>query len=391
MAEENRENEKPIRAKHATKRVLCAGVIVILIILIGCFLWATNTLMSRSADKRLAEIEAARAIPDSQNAAVIYNLLMESYDEGSFTTSFLDRETDSLTRNKPWLSKDYPELANWLKTHESTILALLQASKKKQCRFPINIELQAMSNRVNRLVAAKQWARLLIRSANNDIAEGRIDAGLEKHLCLIQMAKHFHQQPVMIDYLVGIAIEGLASHGMACFIIEDNPTEKHLEIIEPALPKTKNNWSKEWATVLEVERLYAKEVPGLLNRLSFWWLRSKKDKAVNNRTHKIYLRLLTGRRGNRILIALRRYKNKTGRWPRSLDQIKSSLSKETLTDPQNNGSFVYKLTDEGFKLYSKGPDNIDENGRYIQGADDRPIWPAYGTKAEKPKENTNDE
>lgn len=391
MAEENRENEKPIRAKRATKRVLCAGVIVILIILIGCFLWATNTLMSRSADKRLAEIEAARAIPDSQNAAIIYNLLMESYDKGSFSTSFLDRETDSLTRNRPWLSKDYPELANWLKTHESTISALLQASKKKQCRFPINLGPQGMSNRVNRLAATKQWALLLIRSANNDIAEGRIDTGLEKHLCLIQMAKHLNQQQVMIDYLVGIAIEALASQGMARFIIEENPTEKHLEIIEAALPQTKNNWSKEWSAVLEVERLYAKEVPGLLNRLRFWWLSSKKDTAVINRVHEIYLRLLTSRRGNRILIALRRCKNKTGRWPQSLDQIKSSLSKEILTDPHNNGSFVYKLTDDGFKLYSKGPDNIDEDGRYKQGADDRPIWPAYGTKAENTRENTNDE
>lgn len=391
MAEENRENEKPIRAKRTTKFVLCVGVIVILIVLIGCFLRAANTLMSRSADKRLAEIQAARAIPDSQNAAIIYNLLLERYDEGSFSTSFLDPETDSLTRHKPWLSKDYPELANWLKTHETTISALLQASNKKQCRFPINIEPQEMSNRVNRLAATRQWALLLIRSANNDIAEGRIDAGLEKNLCLIQMAKHFQQQPVMVDYLVGIAIEGLASHGMARFIMEDNPTEKHLEIIEPALPKTKNNWSKEWATVLEVERLYAKDVPGLLNRLSFLWLRSKKDTAVNNRIHKTYLRLLTDRRGKRILIALRRYKNKAGRWPQSLDQIKSSLSKEILTDPHNNGSFVYKLTDEGFKLYSKGPDNIDQDGRYKQGADDWPIWPAYGTKAENPRKNTNDE
>ena len=391
MAEENREKEKPIRAKHATKRVLFAGVIVILIVLIGCFLWATNTLMSRSADKRLAAIEAARAIPAPENAAIIYNLLMESYDEGSFSTGFLDRETDSLTRRKPWLSKGYPELANWLKTHESTISALLQASKKKQCRFPINLGPQGMSNRMNRLTATRQWAFLLIRSANNDIAEGRIDTGLEKHLCLIQMAKHINQQPVMVDYLVGIAIEALASHGMARFIIEDNLTEKQLEIIEAVLPQTKNNWSKEWSTILEVERLYAKEVPSLLNRLSFWWLRSKKDTAVNNRTHKIYLRLLTDRRGKRILIALRRYKNKTAHWPQSLDQIKSSLSKEILTDPHNNGSFVYKLTDEGFKLYSKGPDNIDEDGRYKQGADDWPIWPAYGTKAENPRKNTNDE
>ena len=125
-------------------------------------------------------------------------------------------------------------------------------------------------------------------------------------------------------------------------------------------------------------------MPVLLSRLRFWWLRSK-DTAGINRVHKIYLRLLTDRRGNRILIALRRYKNKTGHWPQNLNQIKSSLSKETFTDPYNNGSFVYKLTDEGFKLYSKGPDNIDEDGRYKQGADDWSIWPRQIPQSNKKK------
>jgi hypothetical protein len=82
---------------------------------------------------------------------------------------------------------------------------------------------------------------------------------------------------------------------------------------------------------------------------------------------------------------LRHYRNKNGHWPQTLDEIKSSLSEEVLTDPQNNGLFVYKLTDDGFTLYSKGKNNIDEAGSKIDGADDWPIWPRQIPQANKKK------
>jgi len=389
MAEENRENEKPIRAKRATKRVLCAGVIVILIVLIGCFLWATNTLMSRSADKRLAAIEAARAIPDSENAAVIYNQLLVDYDESSFWPRFLSAETDDLTRRQPWASKDHPELADWLKEQQSTISKLLEASKKEQCRFPISTDVPYRPDRMRRLSSMRKWAFLLVWAANNDMEEGRIEGAIDKHRCLIQMAKHLRQQPVKVDYLVAMAFEAMALQRIKRFIVQSDAREKHLDTLEAALPQTKNNWPKDSSIIFKVERLFVKKHLNVLSRLAFLWRYRNID--TFNRMHEQYLRVLTVRYGTRILIAIRRHKNKNGTWPKSLDQIKSSLSKETLTDPHNNGSFVYKLTDEGFKLYSKGPNNIDEDGKYKQGADDGPIWPAYGKKAKSTGKNTNDE
>ena len=87
------------------------------------------------------------------------------------------------------------------------------------------------------------------------------------------------------------------------------------------------------------------------------------------------------------MIALRRYKNKNGHWPESLDDMKSLAPKEIFVDPINGDSFVYKLTEENFTLYSKGKNNIDENGEYQDGADDRLIWPR---KSRKSKEKNTD-
>jgi hypothetical protein len=106
------------------------------------------------------------------------------------------------------------------------------------------------------------------------------------------------------------------------------------------------------------------------------------------------LRAIAKKRGCQIMIALRRYKNENDHWPRSLEDIKSFVPGEILIDSMNGGNFVYELTDENFRLYSKGFNNIDENGRYEshwpQDAqpDDRLIWPLWQAKRNE-KEDTD--
>ncbi len=107
--------------------------------------------------------------------------------------------------------------------------------------------------------------------------------------------------------------------------------------------------------------------------------------------HDIYFRNTAEIRGVRIMIALRRYKNKTGDWPESLDDIKSLAPAEIFVDPINGNSFVYKLTEENFTLYSKGKNNIDEDGEYQRNwpekaePDDWLIWPPASRKTKNEK------
>jgi hypothetical protein len=109
----------------------------------------------------------------------------------------------------------------------------------------------------------------------------------------------------------------------------------------------------------------------------------------------VYMTRLSQRRGLRLLIATKQYNIKNGRWPESLDAIKSSAPAQAFIDPVNNGPFIYKTTDDSFTLYSKGENNLDENGKsdkwsfQDQGPDDWLFWPAI--KYEVEKEKTNDE
>ena len=101
----------------------------------------------------------------------------------------------------------------------------------------------------------------------------------------------------------------------------------------------------------------------------------------------VYMRHLARRKACLIFISLRFYKNKNGSWPARLDKIKNFTAAENFIDPFNGGPFVYKLTEENFMLYSKGKNNIDEGGKYLNDANDWPIWPPRGSIDKKADAN----
>lgn len=479
-----------------------AAVIIALIIWVFLPDWGEWTPYKYNFDKELADINDKYAIPDEQNAATIYKTLLEDYDSNAMHPNFLDSELETLTRSEPWASKDHPEIAEWLKGQESTIAKLMQASKIEKCIFPLHVDTASLGQTMERLSAMRRWARLLIRAANNDLGEGRIDQALEMQIAVLQMAKHQYQQPTPIDLLTALAIEAIALKQFKTFLVTGDSVEERLSVVESALAEIKHDWSFDLIKILEYEKLSTKstfaryyevnpkgkirlsrdpsaemrarwkeqleanqiedkqirEVLESYVYLTYWqkkliraktilswfyipstpqkaakiidesfekyytmaepdfdWQKGPKKFSLTSmklncrfvveflanmlessyyRIHDIYLRLTAEQRGNQLIIALRRYKNKTGNWPQSLDDIKSLAPAEILVDPINGSSFVYKPTEENFALYSKGKNNIDEKGEYDYDwhenkaePDDWLIWPP---KTRKTKEENAD-
>jgi len=398
MAEEKQQNQKPKNAKRTRKRVWLAAIVGAITVLIVCLFWSRWN--SNSVDERLAAIEAARAIPDEENAATIYNQLMQDPNATlllDYRPGFLDDDSDNLTFLQPWSGKDFPELAVWIKEQQHVFDRLLEASKFDKCRFPIAIDPVQRSQPSQPYRAMRKWTFLLRRAANNDIGEGRIDDAIDKWRCLLQMSNHLRQQPLFIEYLVALAIEAVALNQTVVFLVEGNADESHLRKVETLPLHTEDDWSAVLEEILPVEELLEqkmKEKLGLLDRLKYEFnyglFGSMKDPDYNQ-IHQLSLRGVATYRGIHILVALRRYRNEHGRWPESLDDIQSQVPEEMLIDPFNSDNFVYKLTDNAFRLYSKGKNNVDEDGQYRDPQDDWPIWPPRGRKPKAKEENTNDE
>jgi len=186
------------------RRVWLTATIVPLVTIVAFVLWATGFWRDRrSADERLAEIEAARAIPDSENASMVYNELLKDPNASSILTlcpPFLEPPIFNQVRDEAWLTKDHPELAAWMKEHQYIIDRLLGAAKFEKCRFPLSIDIDDMGP-MRRAAPMRQWGYLMTFAANNDIAEGRIDAAMTKWQCLFRMGDHLAQQPLHTDRL----------------------------------------------------------------------------------------------------------------------------------------------------------------------------------------------
>jgi hypothetical protein len=377
MTEQDRDNHEQVNAGRSQKRI--RPIFIVLSVLAFClFLW--KYFIYTSPYEKIVAIEAARAIPETENAAGIYNKLL-GYDASLLEYDFQSKDAEDSTLAKPWSEKDYPELAKWFEQHQDITEELLQLSKIEQCRFPLTDFPKGLGTHGARLRVFRFWTFFLVRAANNDIAEGRMEQALKKCFCLIRIGRHNRQQPFALDFSIGITIEAMALKRMRNCILESDVTDKNLQAIETAISQPNSEWTRDMENMLAVEKLYVKILPyappesGWWFRLKAWREKGRDQQEKIDRIKEIYTRLLADRHGNQILIALRRFRNKTGKWPENLDELKSFAQAEIFIDPQNKGPFVYKLTDDGFIMYSKGPNNIDEGGTDKNGADDRAIWP----------------
>jgi len=458
-----------------------AGVVVVLIVWV--FLpedtegWRRYTF-----DEELAAMEAKYTVADEENAAKIYEQLLEAEKQEPNEPNVPD-DYYLIVQSEPWSSEDYPEIAQWIQEQQDKIETLLKAAKIENCQFPINADPVGIGYMLDRLAPMRQRARLLIYAGNNDLGEGRINDAIEKYISALRMGKHQCQQSATIEMLVGIAIEALAIKQFNRFVITGDLTEEHLSIIEEALTEIKHDWSYDLPKWLDYDKLMQKNLLGMFygvntegeirlthdiagsikrtmpkdmideftltywqrklmkaTTIMFWLYMPSSPKNVGEvidecyeryyamaepgydwqkepekpssmfklnyrymveqlsgmleesycRIHDLYLRHNANKRCGQIIVALRRYKNKEGRWPGSLEEIESLVPAEVLVDPINNGTFVYKLTDENFTLYSRGKNNIDDEGERDEesGKDDWLIWPrGKGCKSEEEDED----
>jgi len=179
---------------------LSAGAVV-LILIIWIFLPENNEgwqPYQYNFDEELKKLQTQYSIPPEENAATIYNHLMERYDANDYYIfDLVDSDSDTFDKifRNPWRSEDYPEIADSLKHIQGAIETLIKISEIKQCVFPIIDPVSQIES--GRNSAFRHWARLLVIAINNDIAEGRIDKAIQKFAAILQMARHQYQQPAL--------------------------------------------------------------------------------------------------------------------------------------------------------------------------------------------------
>ena len=315
-----------------------------------CALVVVGVLRFGSIDRQLAAMEAAEAIPDSENAAVAYL---------NFTATYSAPNRDGIER-------------------------LIEISKIDKCGFPIPRNRQQIIRSGDFLQDMRDWHRFLNSEINNNLHRDRMREATDICACIYRMARHLRSQsPSSSYYSHGLGFDAVLSLAIKRLIMKGSTTNEHLSALRSVMPPIQDTWKQDRKRLGQVEtlmdRVRLRQI-GLFKRVTRSIQRFlSKDTPSPGTFESIetrYYRQLADTRGHYVLVALRQYKNETGRWPGNLDEVRESLTDEMLTDPHNGEPFFYELTDEGFRLMSTGRNGIDEGGDYKDG-DDWLIWPDY--------------
>jgi hypothetical protein len=382
-------------------------------------------------EERLAALDAARAVPDEDNAAIIYAELLrgetalpDDSNLTAFARAYYEAFADPVSAYEsrwlheelaelelpdelidpngkprvpfgPWTSAEYPALGRWLDRHRNRIDKLREAARRPACHFPACPRPDRLNLFDVPLGVFRQNLLLLRRAADRDFGEGSTDEALARCCDLLSIGRHMIEQPAQWHLLSGIACEAAGLSHLKEFTLKGDATDPRLDMLAASCVDLENHWRAVRRDIRRVRSTFAgllKDERPLRFRLSLWYarLREGDEEAAEAHTRELYHRMLCERRALRLLIELRRVKNRTGRWPSLLVHIAPDVPDAALIDPQNNGPFVYCLAADGFRLYSAGPNGRDEGGGRGYGRDDWPIWPARGMRSEREWEDDDD-
>ena len=145
MAEEKSTNTND---KARDKRSKKYFLLIVSILIIGTFIFLLcRSLFYKSAEEQLAAIEASRTIPDSENAAVYYNIFLTD----SNNTAILEELFNSYAQASyylPWQSNSNPEASAILIKYHLFFERFIEISKIPDARFSFDFY-DFLNNRIS--------------------------------------------------------------------------------------------------------------------------------------------------------------------------------------------------------------------------------------------------
>lgn len=269
-----------ILPKKHRKYFWLTAIFALIALTVWVFLPEDNTGWKQyTCQKEIEALNEKYKIQDDQNAAIEYNKILCDYEEDDLTFDFksYDYEIDSkfaqlleeselavdfkrievedMMMSKPWKSEEHPELAAWLAKHEETIKILSSATSYENCFFSFQQGPDIMLDVLPRASKFRSCTKLLRLAIQNDIAEGRRAAALDKFRVMIGMANHMYQPSSLIEVLVSISIDTQVYNLLRELAMDSDLTDSDIKTIEDILSARKYDWQKVWPIILDIEKM----------------------------------------------------------------------------------------------------------------------------------------
>ena len=325
---------------------------------------------------------------------------------------------------REWVNRDgwrfgdpVPEdVAQWVAENAEALEMATRAAQMSNCWFPLKRDATGNSLDLGDMDAMRALAKLCYARARVAAAEHDLHAFAESVETMDHIGRHAFQTPLLITHLVGVACLSLSQDAvLAPYAWPDVSAEDRaayarrvVACLEPP-PTLAESFAVEqescvWMVVQEQQRnpglsivAPAARVAGELEQrfaplrtiaaqppvqqadpnnslrrdieaatsTGASWINPPRvfaDLLVPSllRTIDLHIFMIVTQRGGRTVVELFKIRDETGEFPDSLDAIAGEFK----IDPYTGQPFIYRLTDDGFTLYSAGLDRDDDGGTH---------------------------
>lgn len=153
---------------------------------------------------------------------------------------------------QPWVEKDFPELAQWLRDNEKPVDTIVKGAMRPDYYSPLVPPVDADGNAGGLIGAllpgiqqSRAIARYLVSRAMLNIEKGNVDHAWRDLIACHRLGEMIGRGPTLIEYLVGTAITQIATHGQIVFLDRVQPAaaqlaqyRKDLANLRPIRPAT---------------------------------------------------------------------------------------------------------------------------------------------------------
>ncbi|HOO17364.1 MAG TPA: hypothetical protein PLU99_09665, partial [Phycisphaerae bacterium] len=142
----------------------------------------------------------------TENAAEFYQRALSEFSEDDSLEKFI-AEADAST----WTPEQRRQRSAWVQKNATCLEHFAKAARMDACYFPLPRESGALvSVMLPELSTFRAIAKLMTVRARLRLLEGNVDGATEDVALLLRAGRHLQDQPFLIQYLVGLSINGLA-------------------------------------------------------------------------------------------------------------------------------------------------------------------------------------
>ncbi len=381
-----------------------------------------EAIRQRGEPLTLAEL-APPPVPDAQNAAVLYKHAEVLLEKLGLTS---DEEMQMMGRGAQTTPQQLSSVRRpLLQKYRPGVELIRQASRLSLCRFPRPWQTRpAFTILFPELAYLRKFARLMSASAIQEAQDGQTTQAIEDVGTIYRISEHANSDPILIAFLVSTAVEQIGHNALAQVFEYSNLTPSQKSQVEAILPRVDKE--QQLGRALRGERAfglssfdYVLSTPGGFTEVSqlsgseaesdnviisllwrvgrtlwlpmfkldeVWFLRSHPANShptpledvpsyamltrtllpVFDRVHDLARKGETTRNLARIALDLDVYRTQFKTYPATLAQLETQRKTRLPLDFYSGKSFVYRVTKDGYALYSVGPNKVDDGGRDMQ-------------------------